>query len=357
MDNLGLYIHIPFCKRRCFYCHFEKTTYDASAVQRYVEALIKEIALRSQPQSLVDTIYIGGGSPSLLSKPQLAAIVEAVRRHFNLASHARGTSSEVEFTIEVNPEDVQMEKLEAYRQVGINRISIGTQSFIPADLEYLQRNHGVDLSLSAVQRALAAGFSNINIDYIVSLPGQTTQSLAESFSLLEEYPIPHVSAYILEDVESGEAKESRDNLHYFFVRDHLSRLGYSHYEVSNFCKEGVAARHNLKYWRNREYIGLGLSASGYLGGEDYKNTCDFNLYSLAAEQGIVPPVEVSTSDSRFRRIVMGLRLAEGLPLSAFHRYKEPLAFLTSEGLLQNKNGRIVLCPDKMLLLNEVLGYF
>jgi len=345
----GLYLHIPFCRRKCFYCHFVKGTYDDELAETYIEALTEEIRLRDKPGEPVDTLYIGGGSPSLLSEKQVTTAADAIYKYFNI-------HTSTEFTIEVNPEDVTKKKLDTYRDVGINRLSIGTQSFCPADLRYLKRTHGVEQSLAAVEAALERGFSNINLDFIISLPTQDKKTLAENFSILREFDIPHISAYILEDVEEGEEKNVRDNELYFFSVEHLTGLGYVHYEVSNFCKPGLYSRHNRKYWENESYIGIGLSASGYENGMDYGNARSFKGYFGKLEAGLLPRVEVTRRDANLRGIVMGLRLLEGIPGRCFEKYPEPLEFLLSNGILIRKKDNIAINPEKILLLNEVLTY-
>ncbi len=350
MKKIGIYIHIPFCKRACFYCHFVKQEYDAHLAEKYIDALVKEIHLRSNPAYLIDSIYIGGGSPSLLRESQVSAIIKAITDHSRMVPSP-------ECTLEVNPEDISLHKLRGLKDLGINRLSIGTQSFIPKDLHYLKRTHDARQSAEAIENALAAGFANINVDFIISLPSQTRKTLKENFSMLKNYDIPHVSAYLLEEVEDSEAKNARDHKLYFFTRDFLQGLGYIHYEVSNFSFKGFHSRHNLGYWENKSYIGVGLSASGYEQGWDYKNTCHFREYFEALHQQKFPQAEVKRSDPVFRRVVMGSRLFRGISISAFQNYREPLEMLISEGFLIKRGGRIAVNPQKILLLNEILTYF
>ena len=346
----GIYIHIPFCRRECFYCHFVKRKYDPELADRYIDALQKEIQLRAAGDYVIDTIYIGGGSPSVLKEKQLSSIAGALFKHFTIEDQA-------EFTIEVNPEDVSREKLLALREMGINRLSIGTQSFRAEDLSYLKRTHGVRQSLSAVECALDIGFTNINVDFIISLPGQNRDTLEDSFSVLKRYTVPHVSAYLLEDVEEGEEKDTRDNDLYFFTIDYLAGLGYVHYEVSNFCRDGFQARHNLKYWKNKGYIGMGLSASGFETGMDYRNARSFNGYFKKLSAGELPVVETRRRDGDLRRIVTGLRLMEGISGRCFEKYPRQLDFLLSNRLLVRRGDKISVASGKILLLNEILGYF
>jgi len=346
----GIYIHIPFCKRGCFYCHFVKRQYETSLMERYIKALVKEIQIKANPDVSVDTVYIGGGSPSLLSKKQLTAIFAALHRNFKL-------THDTELTAEMNPEDVTDEKLAYFKEAGINRLSLGTQSFIPKDLEYLKRTHDAAQSAKAVEKALDTGFHNINIDYIISLLTQTETTIEKNLSLLNQYNIPHISAYILEEVEEGEQKDERDNRLFFFTQEKLIEMGYEHYEVSNYAKPGKRSRHNLKYWHNEDYIGLGLSASGYEYGEDYKNTEDLEEYFDLTSRGKAPSSETTQVNRDLRRIVMGLRLSDGLPRRYFSAFQKELDFLLSNGMLQQCGDNIAVNPSQILLLNEILTYF
>jgi oxygen-independent coproporphyrinogen-3 oxidase len=350
MEKIGIYIHIPFCKRGCFYCHFFKREYDPDLVEKYTRALIEEIRLRSNPGYVVDSIYIGGGSPSLLKELQVAAVLGAVKNYFKM-------EPSVECTLEVNPKDVTESKLHYWKDMGINRLSIGTQSFVREDLNFLNRNHNVSQSIKTIENALNMGFYNINTDFIISLPTQTRETLKGNFSVLKNYNIPHVSVYLLEEIEESEEKSVRDNDLYFFTRDFLSQLGYTHYEISNFSKPEFQSHHNLKYWKNESYIGVGLSAASYENGLDYKNTIDFDDYFEKINQRKPPQAEIDVSSLKVRPIVAGLRLMEGISIDYFGDSQEELAFLLSNGLLVHRDSRIAVNPQKLLLLNEILTYF
>ncbi|MCU0285079.1 MAG: radical SAM family heme chaperone HemW [Acidobacteria bacterium] len=355
-DKKGIYIHIPFCKRKCFYCHFIKFRYDAAVIEKYTEALLNEFRLQANAKQtansrdIIDTIYIGGGSPSLLNEKQISTIINGLYNNFSITVNP-------EFTIELNPDDITGTKLKSLRNAGINRLSIGTQSFIPADLLYLKRTHSSQQSLKAIEMAFEAGFTNINIDFIISLPTQTRDSLAVNFAVLEKYNIPHISAYILEDVEEGEEKNKRDEELYFFSVDYLKNLGYIQYEVSNFSKKGYRCKHNLKYWQNKSYIGTGVSASGYEHRQDYKNTETIDEYFMKINSGKLPVLEINRSDVNFRGIVMGLRLLAGISAGHFKKYPGELDLLLNNGFLIRKGNRIAAAPEKILLLNEILTYF
>lgn len=351
LPPIGLYIHIPFCRRECFYCHFTRFPFQEELAGRYIRALIKEIDLYTGRGYRVDTLYFGGGSPSLLDAADLQAVISALRGTFTFDPGS-------EFSLEMNPEDVTPGKLRQLKDLGVNRLSLGVQSFHAADLLYLRRTHTVEQGKAALKAALAAGFDNLNLDFIISLPGQTGAILEKNFILADEYGIPHISAYILEGVDGQEERENRDHELYFYTREILHSLGYGHYEVSNYSRrQEDRSRHNLKYWQNREYIGLGLSASGFLAGIDYKNHDDFPAYFSAIENGRLPIKEETCHDPDLRRIVMGLRLLEGLPAAIFQSYPEQLSELLADGFLVERGNRIAVHPERILLLHELLTRF
>jgi oxygen-independent coproporphyrinogen-3 oxidase len=352
-SKIGIYTHIPFCRRACFYCHFFKAPFSEEAAQPYIEAVGIEARLRADPQFIADTMYIGGGSPSLLSSTQLDSLLNHIHRNFSIAPEA-------EITVECNPEDVTLPLLKSFRALGVNRLSIGTQSFVQEDLDVLRRPHSAEQSLQAVELAREAGFDNINIDYILSIPGQTAQSLGKSLQMVKRLGVPHVSAYLLEGVrqESDQEDERDRELYHLTVRE-LEKMGLQHYEVSNFAKPGKRSQHNLKYWRNEPYIGLGASASGFLEGRDYQNIDNLENYLDLLQKGQLPESEVEAQDLETRAIVMGLRLLEGLPEETFTspEHQEALNFLLDSGMLVRQRGQVHVPPDNILLLNEILSYF
>ena len=349
-DSAGIYIHFPFCKRKCFYCHFTKFTYEKELVDKYLNYLVKEIHLRSNLNYKIDTIYLGGGSPSLLNEEQLSMIISAIYRYFNIENKA-------EITIEANPEDLTYKKLNYIKKNGVNRLSIGIQSFVKKDLVYLKRNHSVKQSIKAVENALNAGFSNINLDFIIGLPAQTQKTLEYNFSKLKGFDISHVSAYILEGIKKDKYSEERDNELYFFTKDLLEFIGYTHYEVSNFSKKGFQSKHNLKYWQDKNYIGIGLSASSYENRIDHKNFSNFKDYFKKIENKKIPYNESKTIEHDKRRIITGLRMIDGISIENFKNYKNALNFLISNNLLVKKKSKVAVNPYKILVLNEILTFF
>jgi oxygen-independent coproporphyrinogen III oxidase len=345
----GLYVHFPFCRRACFYCHFFKKKYQPQKAGDYLRVLEKEIRLHRDPSLLLDTVYFGGGSPSLLTPVQLAAVMDGLANSFKLASHA-------EITLEANPEDLSGPRLADFGSAGVNRLSIGVQSFQESDLRCLQRNHSAAQSVHAVELAIDAGFANFNIDLIIGLESQTARSMEQNFRVIDKLKPAHISVYILEGVPRPE-NDDRDARFYFQARKSLLAKGYQHYEVSNFCLPGRASRHNLKYWRMEPYVGLGPSAAGYLDGMDYRNHSDLHQYGAAVRKGKRPQVKTRQMDPAKRRIITGLRLLAGIPASAFKSFSAPADFLLSEGFLVRRGRRIAVPPEKILLLNEILGYF
>ena len=325
----------------------------------YVHYLLEEINLRKNQKLALDSVYLGGGSPSLLTSRQLQLVFNAIARHFRLASNA-------EITLEANPEDITKQQLKAFHGLGINRLSIGVQSFQELDLRFLKRTHSAAQAVHAVTMARKAGFANISIDLIIGLESQTYKSMELNFHTIEELKPSHISVYILEGVPSnrpplggGARSENNDrDAHlYFQTRQSLLNMGYQHYEVSNYCLPGQASRHNLKYWQNQPYIGLGASAAGYLNGRDYKNFPDLKKYYAALEQEKLPQTRTKQMDPTVRRIITGLRLLKGIPASVFKPFSVPTDFLLAEGFLVRSGPNLALPPDKILLLNEILGYF
>jgi len=291
--SLGIYIHIPFCHRRCNYCDFYLTT-NTKLVDNFVGSLIKEIKLFSSDKRLkADTIYIGGGTPSILDKPQIERIFECLYCSFDVAANS-------EITVECNPEDVLKgsNKLIDFRNIGINRISLGVQSFIDNELNFLSRQHNSKQAYDSVLAAIDI-FRNISIDLIYDLPKQDFASVEYNISLISELDIPHVSAYTLITekgtllykhlLNSGCTRDeiSNEKLYYLFT-DNMKHLGYTHYEISNYSQKGFESRHNLKYWMFDEYVGFGPSAHSFHDRTRWNNYPNIRKYNDSLESGISP---------------------------------------------------------------------
>jgi len=349
LSRAGLYIHFPFCRRACFYCHFFKKRFQPPAAAEWLRWLKREMRLRRDPGLDIASVYLGGGSPSLLDPGQVNGLLREAAKHFRF--HA-----DCEVSLEANPEDLSPPLLQDLRGAGVNRLSIGAQSFQPRDLRYLRRSHDAGQAINACSMARDAGFRNVSLDLIVGLPVQTARSMELNFRVVEALKPSHVSLYILENVPRPEA-DARDARLYRQACRALAGLGFVHYEVSNFARPGRASRHNLKYWRMQPYIGLGPSAAGFLDGIDYRNVSDLGRYDHAVRSGKLPLVKTRQWDPAKRRIVTGLRLLQGVPASAFSPFPDETSFLLREGFLVRRNRNISVPEEKILLLNEILGYF
>lgn len=353
MSKAGLYVHFPFCRRACFYCHFFKKKHRPDLVASCLRHLELEMGRRRDPGLELDTVYIGGGSPSLLSAGQVSRLLAAAAKVFSLSGRA-------EITLEANPEDLSLPMLRELRAAGINRLSVGSQSFQDRDLRFLGRRHSAAQAIQALAMANDAGFANISLDLIIGLPTQTPKSMEANFRVIAALAPAHVSVYILENVPrpvSGDSSPERDARLYFQARAALLGLGFEHYEVSNFSRPGWASRHNLKYWRLEPYVGLGPSAAGYLDGTDYRNFSNLKKYETAVQSGKLPLARTKQLDPAKRRIITGLRLLKGIPSAAFASFPSATDFLLHEGFLVRLGKNIAVPPERILLLNEILGYF
>lgn len=266
---MGIYVHVPFCRNKCFYCGFYSVA-SSQLQEAYVRAVVREMELRRDylAGQKVRTLYFGGGTPSYLQKEQLEFIVDKIRSNWNLVEDA-------ECSIEMNPEDATPDKLTTLRQLGFNRLTIGIQSFRDDVLKRINRVHTVSQALVAIDRAVAAGFDNIGIDLILGLPGTTTADLEEELRIISGLNIAHVSIYILSIdsnsvfqklSEKGKFKPQEDDLlaeQYLMTSDYLKSIGYEHYEISNFAKNSKYSIHNTAYWQQKPYIGLGPSAHSF----------------------------------------------------------------------------------------------
>lgn len=277
----GIYIHIPFCVKKCNYCDFASYPQRLSNQDEYITALINEFKMHKGTKA--DTVYIGGGTPSVLSMENTKRLLEAVNLTFDLSAHT-------EFTVEVNPKTVDLPKAKLYKDMGVNRISIGSQSFCNDELITLGRIHTAEDIVATYELFREAGFNNISLDLMYALPGQTMESLGTSLKRLLNLNPEHISCYGLKIEEgtpfgnmlkNGNLKEADEDTFadmYDYIRNTLSENGYLHYEISNFAKEGRESRHNLKYWQNEDYLGFGLCASSKIGNRRFTHSDDFDEY-------------------------------------------------------------------------------
>lgn len=314
---LELYIHIPFCVQKCQYCDFLSGPSDQETKARYIEALLAEIQAAQDVETYeIVSVFIGGGTPSVLEAEAIASIMGAIQKKFYF-------SPEAEITIEANPGTVDLEKLKAYRRAGINRLSLGLQSTDPAELKMLGRIHTYEEFLLSYQWAREAGFHNINIDMMFAIPGQTGESWRSHLRQVAELKPEHISAYSL-IIEEGTPFAEREldlpdeDTEYQMYEDTaeiLEEYGYHQYEISNYAKEGYACRHNIGYWRRTEYLGLGLGASSLYEGRRFSNTRDMKEYlefSGNEERTRRDITELSRNDQIEEFMYLGLRMTEGI---------------------------------------------
>ncbi|MCR5737703.1 MAG: radical SAM family heme chaperone HemW [Eubacterium sp.] len=373
-NKLELYIHIPFCIRKCNYCDFLSAPADEETKRNYVSALIREIQQSSCDDALVDTIFIGGGTPSILEAEQMEEILASVRENFHICENA-------EITIECNPGTVTEEKLLTYKKCGVNRISFGLQSANDEELRSLGRIHSYEEFLESYELARKCGFDNINIDLMSALPGQTVESYEETVQKVLALNPEHISAYSL-IVEEGTALKQRldregydclpseddERSMYYRTEQLLKEAGYHRYEISNYAKDGFSCRHNIGYWKRKEYMGFGLGAASLIGNWRYNNTSDFKCYMNAQdfESVRVNQEMLSLKDQMAEFMFLGLRMMEGISIEEFRTtfqtdlyavYGDVMdKFIKQELLVDNKE-RIYLTPKGIDVSNYVMAEF
>lgn len=317
----GIYIHIPFCRKACHYCNFHFST-QTQHINAFVEALLIEIELRGNYiSSPIQTIYFGGGTPSLLSAEQISSIVQKLQTNFDL------TQLE-EFTLEANPDDISSDNLLLWKNMGVNRLSLGIQSFQNEALAWMNRAHEVNQSHQAIQMAQYAGFNNISIDLIYGTPHYTKAHLLADLKIIEEYKIPHVSCYALtveektalhSMIEKGKMQNVATEVqaeHFEIIVDYLNNIGFEHYEISNFAKPGNRSKHNSSYWKGIPYIGLGPSAHSYNGTSRQWNVANNALYMQSLEKReLTFEIEQLDQAAQYNEYMMiSLRCIEGFDL-------------------------------------------
>ena len=317
----GIYLHIPFCKKACHYCNFHFSTQTAD-MQVFVDTLIQEIALqKSYIKEPIETIYIGGGTPSLLEEAQLKEILAAIDAHFEIADV-------IECTLEANPDDMHPSKIAAWKKIGINRLSIGIQSFQASALTWMNRAHTVEQSHAAIQMALDAGIDNLSIDLIYGTPSLSDQALMADLDWIAHYQIKHVSCYALtvedktalkKSIEKGQIENidsEKQARHFEIVCARLKTMGLEHYEISNFAKPGFRSQHNSHYWSGETYLGLGPSAHSFNTISRQWNIANNALYIKSIAQGQLNfEIELLTEANRYNEYMMtSLRRIEGFDL-------------------------------------------
>jgi len=317
----ALYIHIPFCTNKCFYCDFNSYVLAGQPVDAYLDALEREMARTTEllPPGTIDTVFVGGGTPTVLTPSQMERFLASVRRHFPLAGDA-------EFTMEANPGTTEPDKLKAMKDGGVNRISFGVQSFDNGLLARIGRIHDADAVYRSLDLARAAGFENLSIDLMFGLPDQTAETLRDSVGKALALDLPHYSLYGLKVEENTlfhalyERNElplpsEEDELEmYLYIMERLKAAGRRQYEISNFARPGYESRHNITYWRNEAYYGLGAGAHGYAVGKRHVNVKGVQAYIDAASAGLprLSEEEITPAEAMEDFMMVGLRLLDGV---------------------------------------------
>jgi len=368
-DSAGLYVHFPYCVSICNYCDFDRQATGFASIPRYVESVVAEIRL--QRQRPIHSIFFGGGTPSLMSDEQVRSILTAARQQFELLSAA-------EVTLEANPGECTVERLTTFREAGVNRLSIGVQSLDDQTLEHLSRRHTADEARAAVSAARAAGFYNLSLDFMLGLSGMSVESWLATLDGAIALDPEHLSCYILtvdervpmgRDVARGRLLLPSDDEiaeQYLATDKHLGAAGYARYEISNWSKPGRQSRHNLTYWRDEPYLGIGAGAAGWVDGLRTKNTPSPRRYMTSVAAGQVDRVEEERPDLPTRlgdALALGLRLREGIDLDALDARLDVdvraacgpvLNELLAAGCLEWHAGRLRVAESSILVTSELL---
>jgi len=366
----ALYIHVPFCEKICVYCDFHKEMATLSKKTKYIEALIKEIELKKDSYTFIETIYIGGGTPSNLPNSLLEKLLISINDNIDM-------NENVEFTIETNPNDIDLKKAELFSKYNINRVSIGVQTFNAKHLEFLGRTHNKEDVINAVSNLKATGINNINIDMIFSLINQTEVELNEDIKEVLKLDITHISYYslILEEKTTlyhlykqniiSMNSEDLEGLMYNIVIDSLVDNGFNHYEISNFSKPGYESKHNTIYWTNLNYLGLGSGSHSLIDGKRFYHEANVTKYITYIQNDIKEfQIEYETEPLR-EELIMGLRLLKGINIKEINTkykidllkdYKELNDYI-NKGLLAIENGNIHFTRNGLMLGNLIFGIF
>jgi oxygen-independent coproporphyrinogen-3 oxidase len=375
-SDIGIYIHIPFCAKKCRYCDFSSFVGLESLWEPYCDALCRELELCSGTASgrNIVSIFIGGGTPSLIPYGHIERILESCRQHYRI-------SPDAEITIESNPGTLDADKMKAYANAGVNRLSIGLQAYQDRLLAFLGRIHTAKQFDEAVLLAQSNGFFNINADIIFGIPNQTMEEWQATVSRILELEIPHVSCYSLkieDDTEFGalrekgllaEVDDSLDREMYHYAIDAFDNAGLKQYEISNFAKPRRQCRHNMNYWLRGEYLGFGSAAHSFIAGQRYANTPDVRRYMEGISAGIPELSEryaVSGEEALSESIILGLRLTEGIDigyLSAKHgvdvesRYGDKIKLLLDRNLVESDGAMVRLTKKGLDYANQAFVEF
>ena len=380
MKNLELYVHIPFCFKKCAYCDFLSFSCDEKTQLAYADALIREIEVYGPQMQdyFVSTIFVGGGTPTWLDEDKMVEILDAIYTYFNV-------SGDAEITMECNPGTVTMTKLEKYRKAGVNRLSIGLQSADDEELQILGRIHTFEKFVKTYEMARNAGFANINVDLMSGIPYQNAEKFLHTLQKVVRLKPNHISAYSL-IIEKGtpfyekykfdlvlqeagkptEVLPTEDEVYRItkLTQQYLAQAGYEQYEISNFAQPGFECMHNIGYWTRENYLGLGLGAASLLNNVRYTNTSDLHAYMEGELRVEELPISRKAQMEEF--MFLGLRMNQGVTRQQFQDvfgipiegiYRDALEHLKAEGLLEIQAGRIALTENGQDLSNYALAQF
>lgn len=366
MSEIGIYIHIPFCQQKCNYCDFTSFANKEESIERYINSLKKEIIQRAKNSYTVKTIFIGGGTPSIIEANLIKEILACISNNYKINKSA-------EITIEVNPGTVDKNKLQTYYNLGINRLSIGLQSSNDDILKDLGRIHNYKQYLQTIKNAKAVGFKNINTDIMIGLPNQTIYDVEDTINKLIELDLKHISVYslILEigtklekmvmDKKVKLPDEETERYMYWFAKRKLEENGYEHYEISNFAKSGFKSNHNWDCWNQKEYLGFGISAASYENKMRYTNTNSLEAYMKNIEQNeMLRNIKMEEKqDSKMQMdefILLGLRKIEGVDINSFKNKfkKDPLIIYNKKITKLLLKGLIIIDKNNIKLSNKGL---
>lgn len=339
-EKAGLYIHIPFCKNKCPYCDFYSVKYDCGLAEEYCNRVIAEMRRYSGE---FDTVYFGGGTPSIIEPPLIGALLSGAKSCFDIDAGS-------EITIECNPSKNLGEAFRLYKSYGINRISLGMQSAVDKERCALGRSAGQEQTAKAICDAKNAGIDNISLDLMLGTPKQTLSSLDETFDFIDRMQVKHISAYMLKIENGTKFYEIQDRLAlpdddtvsdmYLKTVSVLQQIGFEQYEISNFAKPGYESRHNTKYWKLVPYLGIGKSAHSFWNGKRFFYDKNFGI------------VQDGTGGGENEKIMLGLRLSEGIDKSLV---KKPYSQFVEMGLMNETDGKIALTPSGMLVSNTIIS--
>jgi oxygen-independent coproporphyrinogen-3 oxidase len=368
----GIYIHIPFCRQACNYCNFHFST-SLHYKNDFVEALLKEIELQAKTNYLdnqtVETIYFGGGTPSILQIDELQKLMDHLHQYFQIDASA-------EITLEANPDDVTDEKLKGWKQLGINRLSIGIQSLFEEDLQWMNRAHTADEAKQVIAKARAAGFETFTVDLIYGTPGLTDEKWLYNLDWVLQQNINHLSCYALTVEEKTpldkqirqhqkqDVDAEQQSRQFLLLMDYIQKAGFEHYEISNFAKPGYRSKHNSSYWNGIHYLGLGPSAHSFNGNSRQWNVANNQLYIQSLKQGTLSleKEELTAMQQLNEYIMTGLRLMEGCDLNYISQQfgSEKAAELSSnaavpisKGLMIEKDNHLILTRDGKLFADSI----